>query len=182
MVVAPALTDLAVTTAELAALKPALPALRDRALVRSPIRGIVNRIHRTTIGGLARSGEELIEIVPLDDALLVEAYVPPDDIAFLYAGQPVKVKITAYDFARYGALDGKITRIGANTLTRSENSDEEVFVVEVQTRQSILDANGVAVEIIPGMIAEVDILAGKKTVLEYLLQPVVKIKDQALRE
>ncbi len=180
-----ALTDLAVTTAELAALKPALPALRDRAdraLVRSPIRGIVNRIHRTTIGGLARSGEELIEIVPLDDALLVEAYVRPDDIAFLYAGQPVKVKTTAYDFARYGALDGKITRIGANTITRSENSDEEVFVVEVQTRQSILDANGVAVEIIPGMIAEVDILAGKKTVLEYLLQPVVKIKDQALRE
>ncbi|WP_170754222.1 HlyD family type I secretion periplasmic adaptor subunit [Ruegeria lacuscaerulensis] len=180
-----ALTDLAVTTAELAALKPVLPALQDRASraqVRSPVRGVVNRIHRTTIGGLARSGEELIELVPLGDNLLVEAYVRPDDIAFLHAGQPVKVKITAYDFARYGALDGEIVRIGANTITRSERNDEEVFVVEIQTQQSFLDANGVAVEIIPGMIAEVDILAGRKTVMEYLIRPVVKVKEQALRE
>ncbi len=180
-----ALTDLALATAELAALEPALPALRDRASraqVRSPVRGIVNRIHRTTIGGLARSGEDLIEIVPLDDSLLVEAYVRPEDIAFLHAGQPVKVKITAYDFARYGGLDGEILRIGADTVTRSERNDEEVFVVEIRTNSTMLDAQGIAVEIIPGMIAEVDILSGKKSVLDYILQPVVKIKDQALRE
>lgn len=180
-----ALTDLALATAELAALEPALPALRDRASraqVRSPVRGIVNRIHRTTIGGLARSGEDLIEIVPLDDSLLVEAYVRPEDIAFLHAGQPVKVKITAYDFARYGGLDGEILRIGADTITRSERNDEEVFVVEIRTSSTMLDAQGIAVEIIPGMIAEVDILSGKKSVLDYILQPVVKIKDQALRE
>lgn len=180
-----ALTDLAATTAELAALRPSLPALRDRAdraQVRSPVRGIVNRIHRTTIGGLARSGEELIEIVPLDDKLLVEAYVRPKDIAFLHAGQSVKIKITAYDFARYGALYGEITRIGATTITRTERNDEEVFVIEIQTSHAILDANGIAVEIIPGMIAEVDILSGKKTVLDYLLQPVIKVKDRALRE
>ncbi|WP_377194148.1 HlyD family type I secretion periplasmic adaptor subunit [Ruegeria meonggei] len=180
-----ALTDLALATTELAALQPVLPALQDRAAraqVRSPVRGIVNRIHRSTVGGMARSGEELIEIVPLNDTLLVEAYVRPEDIAFLHAGQPVKVKITAYDFARYGALNGVITRIGADTITRSERNDEEVFVVEIETTNSMLDANGVAVEIIPGMIAEVDILSGKKTVLEYLLQPVVKVKDRALRE
>ena len=180
-----ALTDLALATAELAALQPALPALEDRAAraqIRAPARGIVNRIHRTTIGGLARSGEELIEIVPLDDTLLVEAYVRPDDIAFLRAGQPVKVKITAYDFARYGGLDGEITRIGADTITRSERNDEEVFVVEIRTRNSMLDGDGVAVEIIPGMIAEVDILSGRKSVMDYLIQPVIKIKDQALRE
>lgn len=180
-----ALTDLALATAELAALEPALPALRDRALraqVKSPVRGIVNRIHRTTIGGLARSGEDLIEIVPLDDSLLVEAYVKPEDIAFLRAGQPVKVKITAYDFARYGGLDGEILRIGADTITRSERNDEEVFVVEIRTSNTMLDGQGIAVEIIPGMIAEVDILSGKKSVLDYILQPVVKIKDQALRE
>ncbi|NOD97696.1 HlyD family type I secretion periplasmic adaptor subunit [Ruegeria sp. HKCCD6228] len=180
-----ALTDLALATAELAALQPALPALRDRASraqVRSPVRGIVNRIHRSTIGGLARSGEDLVEIVPLDDTLLVEAYVKPEDIAFLHAGQPVKVKITAYDFARYGALDGEIIRIGADTVTRSERNDEEVFVVEIRTKSTMLDGNGIAVEIIPGMIAEVDILSGRKTVLDYILQPVVKIKDQALRE
>ncbi|WP_299084572.1 HlyD family type I secretion periplasmic adaptor subunit [uncultured Ruegeria sp.] len=180
-----ALTDLALATAELATLQPALPALRDRAAraqVRSPVRGIVNRIHRTTIGGLARSGEDLIEVVPLDETLLVEAYVRPEDIAFLRAGQPVKVKITAYDFARYGGLDGEIIRIGADTITRSERNDEEVFVVEIRTSNTMLDASGIAVEIIPGMIAEVDILAGRKSVLDYLVQPVVKIKDRALRE
>ncbi|NVO57772.1 HlyD family type I secretion periplasmic adaptor subunit [Rhodobacteraceae bacterium B1Z28] len=180
-----ALTDLALATAELAALQPVLPALRDRASraqVRSPVRGIVNRIHGTTIGGLARSGEDLIEIVPLDDTLLVEAYVRPEDIAFLRAGQPVKVKITAYDFARYGGLDGEIIRIGADTITRSERNDEEVFVVEIRTTNTMLDGKGIAVEIIPGMIAEVDILSGRKSVLDYLVQPVVKIKDQALRE
>ncbi|WP_299897267.1 HlyD family efflux transporter periplasmic adaptor subunit [uncultured Ruegeria sp.] len=114
--------------------------------------------------------------------MLVEAYVKPEDIAFLHAGQPVKVKITAYDFARYGALDGEIIRIGADTITRSERNDEEVFVVEIRTNNTMLDGNGIAVEIIPGMIAEVDILSGRKSVLDYILQPVVKIKDQALRE
>ena len=180
-----ALTDLALVTAELAALQPALPALRDRAAraqIRAPVRGIVNRLHRSTIGGLARGGEDLIELVPLDDSLLVEAYVQPQDIAFLHPGQPVKVKITAYDFARYGSLDGEILRIGADTITRSERSEEEVFVVEIRTSNTMLDAGGVAVEIIPGMIAEVDILSGRKSVLDYLIQPVLKVKDQALRE
>ena len=180
-----ALTDLALATAELAALQAALPALRDRAAraqIRAPVRGIVNRIHRSTVGGLARSGEELIEIVPLDDSLLVEAYVRPEDIAFLHAGQKVKVKITAYDFARYGGLDGEIFRIGADTINRSDRNDEEVFVVEIRTGGTMLDGNGAEIEIIPGMVAEVDILAGRKSVLDYLVQPVVKIKDRALRE
>ncbi|MEM9125003.1 MAG: HlyD family type I secretion periplasmic adaptor subunit, partial [Pseudomonadota bacterium] len=180
-----ALTDLALTTAELAALKPVLPALQDRAIraqIKSPAKGIVNRIYRSTIGGLAAGGEDLIEIVPLEDSLLVEAFIRPEDIAFLRAGQPVKVKITAYDFARYGGLDGEITRIGANTITRSERNDEEVYVVEIRTTDTMLDGSGIAVEIIPGMIAEVDILSGRKSVLDYLLDPVVKVKDRALRE
>lgn len=182
---AAALTDLALATAELAALKPTLPALESRAAraqLRSPVRGIVNRIHRSTIGGTARSGEELIEIVPLDDALLVEAYVRPADIAFLYPGQPVKVKITAYDFSRYGSLDGEITRIGADAVTRSTRNDEEVFVIGIRTKGNMLDAAGVKVEIIPGMIAQVDILSGRKTVLDYLIRPVVRVKERALRE
>ncbi len=180
-----ALTDLARVTAELAAIRPILPALHDRAeraTVRAPVRGVVNRIHRTTLGGLARSGEELIEIVPLDDTLLVEAFVRPEDIAFLYPGQKVKVKITAYDYSRYGSLDGEIQRIGASTVTRSEQNEEEVFAVEIRTSDTMLDANGVAVEIIPGMVAQVDILSGRKTVMQYLIRPVLRIKDQALRE
>ena len=180
-----ALTDLALATAELATLKPLLPALENRAAraqLFTPVRGIVNRIHRNTLGGMARSGEDLIEIVPLDDTLLVEAYVRPADIAFLYAGQPVKVKITAYDFSRYGSLNGEIIRIGADTITRSERNDEEVFVVEIRTESTMLDGNGIAVEIIPGMITEVDILTGRKSVMDYLIQPVIRIKNQALRE
>jgi adhesin transport system membrane fusion protein len=180
-----ALTDLATATAELAALKPALPALQSRAArsqLRAPVRGVVNHIHSPTVGAMARAGEELIEIVPLDDSLLVEAYVRPDDIAFLYPGQPVKVTITAYDASRYGSLSGEIVRIGADTITRSERSEEEVFVVEIRTTDTILDAEGVEVEIMPGMVAQVDILAGRKTVLDYILKPVVRVKERALRE
>jgi adhesin transport system membrane fusion protein len=146
------------------------------------VRGIVNRIHSPTVGALARPGEELIEIVPLDDTLLVEAYVRPDDIAFLYPGQPVKVTITAYDASRYGSLSGEIVRIGADTITRSERSEEEVFVVEIRTTDTILDADGVEVEIMPGMVAQADILAGRKTVLDYILRPVVRVKERALRD
>ncbi|MEI4233888.1 HlyD family type I secretion periplasmic adaptor subunit [Roseovarius sp. D22-M7] len=182
---AAALADLALATAELAALRPSLPALQSRAArarLRAPVRGVVNRIHRSTLGGLARAGEDLIEIVPLDDTLLVEAYVRPADIAFIYPGQPVKVKITAYDFARYGSLNGEIVRIGADAVTRSERDDEEFFVVEIRTEDNILGADGVAVEIMPGMVTQVDILSGHKTVLEYLTQPVMRVKENALRE
>lgn len=182
---AAALSDLALATAELAALEPSLPALAsraDRSVIRAPVRGVVNRIHRSTLGGLARAGEDLIEIVPLDDSLLVEAYVRPADIAFIYPGQPVKVKITAYDFSRYGSLNGEIVRIGADAVTRSERDPEEFFIVYVRTDDAFLDADGTAVEIIPGMVAEIDILAGRKTVLEYLTRPVVRVRDRALRE
>ncbi|MCR9124490.1 MAG: HlyD family type I secretion periplasmic adaptor subunit [Rhodobacteraceae bacterium] len=182
---ADALTDLAISTAELAALRPSLPALQqraDRALIRAPLRGIVNRIHRTTIGSVAQSGEQLIELVPLDDTLLVEAYIAPGDIAFLYPGQKVKVKITAYDFARYGGLDGEIVRLGADAILRSEYDDQEVFVAEIRTSSNILDASGDEVQIMPGMVAQVDILAGRKTVLDYIIEPVVKVKDNAFRE
>ncbi|MBT9386708.1 HlyD family type I secretion periplasmic adaptor subunit [Pseudooceanicola sp. CBS1P-1] len=180
-----ALTDLALATADLAALKPALPALEQRARrarIRAPVRGIVNRIHRTTLGSMARAGEQLIEIVPLDDSLLVEAYIRPKDIAFLYPGQKVKVKITAYDYARYGSLDGEILRIGADAIQRSERDEEEVYVAEIRTRSNILDAEGAAVQIMPGMIAQVDILSGKKSVLDYIIRPVIKVKDSAFRE
>lgn len=182
---AAALSDLALATAELAALEPSLPALRDRAdraAIRAPMRGVVNRIHRSTLGSLARPGEDLIEIVPLDDTLLVEAYVRPADIAFVYPGQPVKVKVTAYDFSRYGSLNGEITRIGADAVTRSERDPEEFFVVHVRTEDNFLDRDGVVVEVMPGMVTEIDMLSGRKSVLEYLTTPVVRVRDRAFRE
>ncbi len=181
---AAALSELAIATAELAELEPRLPALMQRVTrseVRAPVRGVVNRILKTTLGSLVQAGETLVEIVPLDDSLLVEAYVRPADIAFLYPGQPVKVKITAYDFSRYGGIDGEITRIGADATTRPDR-DEQAFVVQVRTETNILDADGEALEILPGMVAEVDILSGRKTVLEYLTRPVIRVRDRALRE
>lgn len=182
---ADALAELTKATADLNALEPSLPGLEsraDRSQLRAPVRGVVNRILRSTIGSLARAGEDLIEIVPLDDVTLVEAFVRPQDIAFIYPGQPVKVKITAFDYSRYGSLDGEITRIGADAVTKSNRNDEEFFVVQIQTKGDILDGLGKPVQITPGMVTEVDILAGKKTILDYLTRPVIRVRDNALRE
>ncbi len=176
--------ELATAVADLEVLRPRIDALSQRVSrteLRSPVHGIVNQILLTTVGGVAQPGQSLMEIVPTDDGLLIEAYVKPSDIAFLYAGQQVKVKITAYDFSRYGGLDGKIVRIGANSITQPETK-AQVFVVEVRTDTNILDAEGGAVEIIPGMTAQVDILSQKKTVLDYLIRPVIRVKQNAFRD
>lgn len=182
---AEALAELSDATAELASLRPALPALQslaDRAVLRAPVRGVVNRLYRRTLGGAVRAGEDMVEIVPLDDRLLVEAYVLPQDIAFLSEGQPVRVKLTAYDFTRYGALEGRILRIGANAVRRDERDQAEVFVITVETAGAILDADGLQVRILPGMTAEVDVLAGQRRVIDYLLQPLERVRARAFRE
>ena len=121
----------------------------------------------------------MAEIVPIDDALLVEAYVLPQDIAFLRPDQPVRVKLTAYDFTRYGALEGRILRIGADAVRRSERDEAEVFVIVVRTEGALYDADGAQVRIIPGMTAEIDILAGRRRVIDYLLQPLERVRARA---
>jgi membrane fusion protein, adhesin transport system len=181
---AQARSDLALATGELAELQTRLPALEQRvtrADLRAPLRGVVNRIMLTTLGGVAQAGDALVEIVPIDDALLVEAYLRPADIAFLYPSQPVRVTITAYDAARYGTLAGEILRIGADAVQRPDR-DEQAFVVQVRTFSNILDGAGAAVQIVPGMVAQVDILAEKKTVLDYILRPVVRVRETAFRD
>lgn len=182
---AEALRELADATAELAALRPSLPALESmaaRAVLRAPVAGIVNRLHRRTIGGTVRTGEDVVEIVPIDDTLLVEAYVLPQDIAFLRPDQPVQVRLTAYDFTRYGALEGRILRIGADAVQRTERDEAEVFIIVVRTEGALYDADGEQVRIIPGMIAEIDILAGRRRVIDYLLQPLERVRARAFRE
>ena len=182
---AESLRELADATSELATLRPALPALESlaaRAVLRAPVKGVVNRLHRRTLGGAVRAGEDVAEVVPLDDRLLIEAYVAPQDIAFLRAGQPVRVKITAYDFTRYGMLDGEILRIGANAIRRDERDEAEVFVITVRTEGAIVDADGAQVQILPGMTAEVDVLAGKRRVIDYLLQPLERVRARAFQD
>lgn len=180
-----ALNDLAEATGELAALQPSLPALEtiaNRTIVRSSSSGIVNRLHRKTVGGSVRAGEVVAEIVPTDDQLLIEAYVEPKDIAFIAPDQAVRVKITAYDFTRYGALGGNIIRIGADAVLRNERDEHEVFIITIKVEGSLTDADGNPVAYIPGMTAEVDILAGKRRVVDYLLEPLRRLKARAFQE
>lgn len=181
---ATALGELVQAEAELAEVLSVLPTLETRltrSVIVAPARGVVNRILLTTVGGLARAGEPLVEIVPVEDDLLVEAYLDPADVAFVRPGQDVRVTITAYDPSRYGTMEARIVRIGADAVTRPDR-DMQAFVVEIQTLNTLTDADGQIVDILPGMIAQVDILSGKRTVLDYLTSPIVRIKDTAFRE
>lgn len=156
-------------------------ALSDRvkqSSIRSPVKGTVKRLLVNTVGGVIQPGKDMIEIVPLEDTLLLEARVLPRDIAFLRPGQPVIVKFTAYDFSIYGGLDGTLEHIGADTVM--DEKGNAFYTVRVRTsKPGFGDAN---LPIIPGMIAEVDILTGKKSVLAYLLKPVLRAKSVALTE
>ena len=161
-----------------------LPALVDkvrRAEVRSPVKGIINRVLVTTEGGVATPGQALAEIVPVEDALLIEAEVKPADIAFLHPGQMARVKLTAYDYSVYGMLDAEVETIGADAISKEDGSSS--YAVRVRTTDGTLTApDGRPLDILPGMVAQVDILTGRRTVLDYLLKPVVKLREMALTE
>ena len=176
--------ELNAVRAELSQLGETSVALEDRVkrtAVRSPVKGTVKQVMVNTVGGVIQPGMELMEIVPLEDSLLIEAKVSPKDIAFLHPDQKAIVKLTAYDFAIYGALEGKVEHISADTI-KEEREDESYYLVRVRTGQSHLGSEDKPLPIIPGMQAEVDVLTGKKTVLEYLLKPVLRAKGRALRE
>jgi membrane fusion protein, adhesin transport system len=175
--------ELNAVQAEAAALHEVITAEADRVSrteVRSPVRGTVKRLLVNTVGGVTQPGADLIEIVPLEDNLLVEAKVRPADIAFLHPGQPAMVKVTAYDFAIYGGLDAVVEDISADTIT--DEHGESFYRVRVRTHDNALYKAGEPLPIIPGMTTQVDILTGKKTVLDYLLKPILRAKERALRE
>jgi adhesin transport system membrane fusion protein len=173
--------ELSETMAKLNSLAEGSVALSDRvkqSSIRSPVKGTVKRLLVNTVGGVVQPGKDMIEIVPLEDALLLEAKVQPRDIAFLRPGQPVMVKFTAYDFSIYGGLDGTLEHIGADSVT--DDKGNAFYTVRVRTsKPGFGDAN---LPIIPGMVAEVDILTGKKSVLAYLIKPVLRAKSVALTE
>jgi adhesin transport system membrane fusion protein len=176
-------TELNEVRSELAAVKESLKSQEDRVsrtLVKSPVKGAVNQIMVTTIGGVIQPGMDLMEIVPLEGSLLVEAHVRPADIAFLRPDQHAKVKLTAYDYAIYGGLDAKLEHISADTIT--DEDGESYYLIKVRTDRSYLGSEEHPLEIIPGMTATVDILTGEKTVLDYLLKPVLRARERALRE
>jgi adhesin transport system membrane fusion protein len=150
----------------------------DKATVKSPVRGRVQRLLANTVGGVVSPGKDIVEIVPLDDSLVLEAKVQPRDIAFIHPGQAATVKFTAYDFGIYGGLDATVENISPDTVT-DERGQNTYYVVRVKTTKVNFSDK---LPIIPGMTAEVDILTGKKTVMSYLLKPVLKAHSYALRE
>lgn len=168
---------------KLASLTESITALVDkvnRKEVKSPVDGVVKKIYVTTIGGVIAPGEAFAEIVPIEDNLLIEANIKPSDVAFLHPGQLARVKITAYDFGTYGAMEGKLERIGADTVV--DDQGNSFYEIEVRTDRNYLGTQEKPLPIIPGMVAEVDIITGKRTVLEYLLKPFSKARQAALRE
>ena len=168
------------TTAKLNGLGESSVALTDRvkqATLKSPVNGKVSRLFFNTVGGVIQPGKEVLEVVPTDDALVLETKVQIKDIAFLRPNQPAVVKLTAYDYTIYGTLDAVVESIAANSTV--DDKGNAYYLVRVRTVKTSLGEN---LPIIPGMVAQVDILTGKKTILSYLLKPVLKAKSYAFSE
>jgi len=175
--------ELSEVRAEMERTEESVSALKDRVTrtnVRSPMKGTIKRLMINTIGGVIQPGMDLVEIVPLEDNLLIEAQIRPADIAFLRPGQEAIIKFTAYDFSIYGGLEAKLVRISADTITNEE--DESFYLIYLRTEQNFIKSSMGELGIIPGMTVTVDILTGEKTVLDYLLKPILKAKNEALRE
>jgi len=174
-------SELSETNAKLNALSEGSTALEDRVKqteIRSSVNGTVKQLKVNTVGGVVQPGRDLIEVVPSDDALLLEARVLPRDIAFLRPGQKALVKFTAYDFATYGGLEATLEHISADTVV--DEKGNAFFLVRVRTLSNSIGAQNFP--IIPGMVAEVDILTGKKSVLAYLMKPILRAKAKAMTE
>ncbi|RUQ99975.1 HlyD family type I secretion periplasmic adaptor subunit [Legionella septentrionalis] len=155
----------------------------SRTTIRSPVKGIVNQLKVNTVGGVIKPGMDILEIVPLDDTLLIEAKIRPADIGFIRLGQKAMVKLSAYDFSIYGGLEGEVEQISADTIVDEEDKERKsYYLIRVRTQKNYLGTKNNPLYIIPGMQATVDILTGRKSVLDYLLKPLLKAKQTALRE
>ncbi|WDP85587.1 MAG: HlyD family type I secretion periplasmic adaptor subunit [Desulfobacter sp.] len=176
--------ELSKVVGELERLQSSRVALEDRVNrthVRSPVNGTVKQLLINTEGGVVSPGMDILEIVPTDDKLLVEAKVKPSDIAFLYLGQDAVLKITAYDFAIYGSLEGKVDHISADTIL-DPAFQEEFYLVNIKTDKNYLGTEDNKKEIIVGMTVQADIITGKKTILQYIMKPILRAKYNAFRE
>ncbi|UQB41515.1 HlyD family type I secretion periplasmic adaptor subunit [Thiomicrospira microaerophila] len=173
-------TQLSESAARLKTLVEAETGLADKvkhAEIRSPVNGVVQRLFTNTIGGVVTPGREVVEIIPIDDQLIVEAKISPRDIAFIHPGQAATIKLTAYDFLIYGGLNATVEHISPDTIT--DERDNTFYLVRLKTEERFEQNN---LQIIPGMTAQVDIITGKKTLLEYLLKPVTRATSNALTE
>ena len=178
-----------VVLGDLAVLDENIKSAQDRVRrtdLKAPVYGIVNKLNVTTVGAVVQPGANVMDIVPLDDSLLVEGRIRPQDIAFIRPNQDAVVKISAYDSSVYGSLKGKVERISADTIVdeKAEKSErqETFYRVMVRTDKNHLGTATNSLPIIPGMVTTVEILTGEKSVLDYLLKPARTLRDDALRE
>ena len=178
------LTDLSAIESEVSELGARIPALEDRVertTVRSPVDGVINRINYVTEDAYVNTGDVLLEIVPTGSAIIVETQIDPKDIAKIIEGQDVKISLTAYDPSRFGRIDGKVVSISADATT-DNNSGLQYYSVDVSIDGILYENDGSEVTILPGMVASIDVLSGKRTILEYFWQPIARTKDRAFRE
>lgn len=179
-----ALAELTQRGAELASALEQLRGATDRVArtdIRSPVDGIVNSIEINTIGAVVAAGGRLLDIVPVSDRLLVEARLKPSDVAFVVPGQQARIKLTAYDFSIYGGITGTVQTVSADSIVDPETR-ETYYVMVVEGDRTTLEHNGQELPVLPGMVTSVDVLTGKRTILQYLLKPVNKAREEALSE
>lgn len=179
-----ALTDLSAIEGEMAEISARIPALEnrvERTSVKSPVNGVVNRLNYVTADAYIKPGDILLEIVPTGSDLIVETRINPKDIADIDMGHDVKVSLTAYDPSKYGRIDGKVLSVSADALSDTQTG-EQYYQVDVSIDTSLLEPDGSEVVILPGMVASIDVLSGKRTILDYFWQPIARTKSKALRD
>lgn len=179
-----ALTDLSAIEGQISEIEAQIPALEarvERTSVRSPVDGVINRLNYVTADAYIKTGDVLLEIVPTGSDLIVETQINPKDIGEIVVGQDVKISLTAYDPNKYGRIDGKVTSISADALN-DQKTVEEFYQVEVSIDGNLYEIDGSEVVILPGMVASIDVLSGKRTILDYFWQPISKTKNKALRD
>ena len=176
--------ELTTIISKIAEIESQLPALNDRVnrtQIRSPVDGIVNQIQFVTLGGFTRAGDALLTLVPLGDDLIVEANIDPKDIAYIEPNQKARISLTAYDASRYGTIDGKIIQVSPDAV-QDKATGAFSYIIQVSLDNTLYEDDDTEVEVMPGMVASVDVLAGKRTVLEYFWRPMVKVKERAFRD
>ncbi|MDB9816450.1 HlyD family secretion protein, partial [Amylibacter sp.] len=181
-----ALDELNTVVGEQSELAESLPRLEERVsrtVIRAPMEGIVSRLNFRTPGGFVKTGDIVLELVPTGEALIVEAKIKPQDISRIRMDDHVRIRLSAYDSAKYGSIDGRVLRISADAVVDERNQGASHYLADVAIEgKLLLEEAGQAVTLIPGMTATVDVLSGKRSVLEYIWQPVARVKELALRD
>lgn len=180
-----AMDELNVVVAEQSELAESLPRLEERVsrtVIRAPMKGIVNQLNFRTAGGYVNTGDVILELVPTGEALIVEAKIMPQDISRIRLDDAVRIRLSAYDSAKYGSIEGRVIRISPDAVVEQQNGGLSYYLVDVSIEGQLLLESGEAVTFIPGMTATVDVLSGKRTVLEYFWQPIARVQELALRD